>query len=259
MKHLIIGSGTVGKSTGIWLEANNEEVIFNDINTDLLDSLLKEGHSITTTPQQTDAHIIWICTHENKVDDILSEYKHTQKTIVIRSTTSPGTTEIISGKYQIFKIAHIPEFLREATAIDDIFNPDRVIIGTQNIDTRNQLLPLFKSLSCPIICTKPTTSEFIKLIANNWLSMQISFWNEIHKLLEKFPINKQEVVNAVTLDKRISTYGSKMTGKPFSGFCLPKDLFSMILLFDSVELKPTLFESIKEINDDISLGDNTND
>ena len=250
MKHLIIGSGTVGKATGIFLQAHNEEVIFNDIDTTLLDSLLKEGHSITTTPKQTDAHIIWICIHENKVDDILSEYKHTQKTIVIRSTTPPGTTEILSGKYQIFKIAHIPEFLREATSIDDIFNPDRIIIGTQNIDTRNQLLPLFKSLSCPIICTTPTESELIKLIANNWLSTQISFWNDIHKLLKKNNLNAQRIVNVVTLDKRISKYGTRMTGNPFSGMCLPKDLDTLLNFFEKSDLKSVVLESVKRRNEE---------
>ena len=249
MRHLIIGSGTVGYATGVWLESNNEEVIFNDINKSLLVSLLSKGHHITNNPTEANVHIIWICTHEKYVDSILSDYKNTNKIVVIRSTTLPGTIDELSSKYKIYHIAHVPEFLRESTSIDDIFNPDRVIIGTNCVDTKNKLLPLYKSISVPIICTTPVESELIKLIANSWLSTQITFWNEIYSLLTKFNVNPQEVANAVTLDKRISNYGSKMIHKPFSGMCLPKDLVSIINVFKKKKVNTTFFTSIKESND----------
>jgi UDPglucose 6-dehydrogenase len=250
VKHLIIGSGTVGYATGIWLEANGEEVVFFDINKNLLDNILKKGHSVTFTPHENDASFIWICTHEKHVPNIVLDYKDTGKYIIVRSTTLPGTIEQLSREHNISHIAHNPEFLRATTSIDDMFNPDRIIIGTHCIDTRNKLLNIYSSLHVPKICTTPTSSELIKLIANSWLSTQISFWNEINNLCHSFKVNHQEIANAVTLDKRISTYGTRMTGQSFTGACLPKDLMSIILLFNTLNIPSKLFNAIKEINEE---------
>lgn len=258
MKHLIIGSGVIGKATGTLLKANKEEVVFYDIKSDILNKLKKNKYEITDSIDNN-YDVFWICTAEWNVDDVFKiltkkidtwSYK---KIIIIRSTVPPGETEILSKKYSLKYIAHMPEFLREATAVDDAFNPDRIIIGCSDKLTIESLLPLFKRVfpDVPIVTTDPTTSELIKLASNAWLSTQISFWNEIFKVCNLYNVNPQEVSTGCTLDKRISKYGSKMTGSPFEGFCLPKDIISMKNAFKNKKVTSQFLDMISNINKEV--------
>ena len=140
MKHLIIGSGVVGTATGVWLNANCEDVIFYDIKSQVLEKLDIKGFK-TTSKIDIKVDIYWICTAEWNVEEVLSELLNYFKnpTIVIRSTTPPGMIERLSKKYKLKHIAHIPEFLKAKTAISDIFDKDRVIVGTNDEETKSKL------------------------------------------------------------------------------------------------------------------------
>jgi UDP-glucose 6-dehydrogenase len=216
VKHLIIGSGVIGKATGIWLATNKEDVYFNDINKETLKKLKDEGYK--TTMKIIDTDVYWICTAEWNVEEAIKEIPKGALTIV-RSTTPLGTMEKLQKKNEDLILVHNPEFLVQKTAVFDMFNPDRIIIGSA-IDVKDIMKNIFKTVKCPIIFTDFNTSELIKYTSNCWLAMQISYWNEIKAICESFDVNPQEVANAVTLDKRISSYGSIMIGSPFGGFCL---------------------------------------
>jgi len=256
MKHLIIGAGTVGMATGIWLEANKEEVFFFDADKTVNANLRKLGHKIEDTPYLSEYDMYWICTHEKNVEEVLKHFTENTslstlitRRIVIRSSMPPGETKKLCSSYNVVHYAHFPEFLREKTAIEDVFSPDRIIIGTYSNSMFKNIASLFFIPGVPIIQVSPLESELIKLISNNWLSTQISFWNEIHMLLKKNELNAQKIVNAVTLDKRISKYGTRMTGNPFEGMCLPKDLNTLLKYFEECGLKATVLESIKRRNE----------
>jgi len=246
-RHLIIGAGTVGISTGDWLVANNERTDFYDKNSELLKELKNKGYN-TVTKIEDIYDCYWICTAEWNVDEavkLLPEYD----IVVIRSTVPPGKIDELSIK--IKDIAHVPEFLRQETATTDVFNADRVIIGTRSIKAIKFLTEVFEHSTCPIFFTTPLVSETVKLVSNAWLSTQISFWNEIKMLCGALDINPQEVANVVRLDQRISNYGTAMTGRSFGGFCLPKDLDALIDKFIEKNATPKLLNAVKSVNEDV--------
>ena len=239
MIHLIIGKGTVGKATGTWLESHNESVFYYD-----------KDKSKSQIKKITDEYdIYWICTPENEALKMVLNLRTMDiKNIIIRSTITPFQAKTILHTSAI----HLPEFLKENTALDDTFDTDRVVIGVS--EHRNDFLIKFiKDLYVgkPIIITDIITSSLIKLIANAWLSTQISFWNEIRKIVTEYGANPQLVADAVTMDKRISKYGSKMLGKPFGGKCLPKDLNHLLEEFKYNKLESYLLKAVKVVNDEL--------
>jgi len=258
MKHVIIGSGCIGQATGIWLSARNEKVTFFDISSKPLDKLEKKGYKVSMFPTKINVRkenpdIIWICTAEWDVEKVIKELHeyNSDKIYIIRSTMPVGETEKIASKYGLVHVAHIPEFLRQKTAINDIFNQDRIVIGLKDKKTRKALKELYKNEQVPVIFTKIKESEMIKYTANCWLAMQISYWNEIKKFCDKSKINPQLVADVATMDKRISKYGSAMIGEPYSGFCFPKDTKSLIKSFEKKKIKPKLLKAIVEVNDSL--------
>lgn len=253
MKHTIIGAGVVGTATGVWLKANREDVLFFDIKPEALKKLQNKGYLTTSKLKDIKTDIFWICTAEWNVEDVIKMLIKLFKdpTIVIRSTTPPGTIATLSKNYHLKHIAHVPEFLREKTAISDIFDKDRVIVGTIDEITELKLKKIFLVEMVEVIFTNPTTSELIKYASNCWLAVQISYWNEIKKICDKFNVNPQLVANAACLDKRISKYGTAMIGEAFSGFCLPKDINALIKSFEDVGLDPILLKSVRKVNEKI--------
>lgn len=252
MRHLIIGVGTVGFCTGQFLEANKEEVYYNDTEVRVVTQLRKKGYKIY---EKQDVDIIWICTHEKHVEEIVKNLDlHNTKSpvLVIRSTVPVGTTRQLREKYNIYSIAHNPEFLREQNKLDDTFNPDRIIIGTDSNYVAQELLRVYASFHIPKIVVTPTESELIKYASNCWLSTQTSYWNEIKKICDKVEANPQAVANGATLDKRISKYGTSMIGKSFKGSCLPKDLDSLINTYIIYKTKPTLLSAVKKVNENVN-------
>ena len=253
MKHIIIGSGVVGIATGIWLKANCEDVTFCDINKDTLKKLKNRKLKVATDFKTKEYDIYWICTAEwdsEKIAEQLSKIKK-DPVVIIRSTMPIGSTKHICEKYNIKHLAHIPEFLKQKTAINDIFDKDRIIIGTTDLHTKKILKKIYSSETIEIIFTDTTTSELIKYASNCWLAMTITYWNEIKKICDNLKVNPQMVANAASLDKRISKYGTAMLGEPFGGFCFPKDLEALIKSFEEQGLDPTLLKAIKKVNNKI--------
>lgn len=243
----------VGTATGVWLHANQEDVIFYDIKPEALKRLKNKGFNVTSIIKDVHADIYWVCTAEWDVEEVLSKLSELFKdpTVVVRSTTPPGTIQNLGKKYGLKHIAHVPEFLKAKTAIADIFDKDRVIIGTMDDETRSKLKKIHQVEMVEVIFTSPTTSELIKYASNCWLAAQISYWNEIKKICNEFKVNPQMVANASCLDRRISKYGTAMIGEAFSGFCLPKDLDALIKSFEGSGLDPILLKAVRRVNEQI--------
>ena len=252
MNHIIIGAGVIGKATGEYLEARNEKVFYFDKNKEICNQLQKEGKLVTYDIKMTNLEncidYFWICTAEWDVDTVM-DIVHTEvfgPKFVIRSTISPDKAKEYITNYDL-RFAHVPEFLREKTATEDIFNSDRVVIGCTCKRIENDLKRIFYGEKI-ITCT-PIESSLIKLIANAWLAMQISFWNDMYKLIKKYHTNPQLIANAVTLDKRISKYGSAMIHKPFGGFCFPKDTKTLLQLFKDKNLEGQMINALRIVNE----------
>lgn len=252
-KHLIIGAGVVGQATGTFLEANKEDVWYCDKNLNLIKTSDKQKWVLSLHPKSIASfEVCWICTPETAVENVLKQLSlnfRNSKIIVVRSTTIPGTLAKLEKKYKVKYLVHNPEFLKEATAIDDTFNPDRIVIGASCTFASGCIMNIYKSIKCEKFAVSLTASELIKQISNAWLATQISFWNEIKTLCDSFDVNSQLVANIVTTDKRISKYGSIMLGKPFGGKCLPKDLEHLLKCFKEQGLQSYILHMVRNKND----------
>jgi len=240
----IIGLGTVGMATAYLFNKLGHEVLVYDIQP-------KEspyGEFVETI--QTEVDVTFICTPEARVREVVDSLKKedVKGLYVIRGTTPPETTANLMRKYECH-ICHNPEFLRERHAFQDIENPPFVLIGYCCRKHGNSLRSLYEFLKCPIFLTDPTTSEITKLAMNAYLSMLITFWNELHELCSTLGSNTGVVATIAKSDPRVSQYGTLFFGKKFGGKCLPKDLNQLIGVFRQHKLNPILFEAVKEYND----------
>ena len=177
--------------------------------------------------------------------------------IVVRSTVVPGTTEEVVGKTlesitggkigKDFGLAMIPEFLKEGTAIEDFFAPDRIVIGCNDERTKAILSELHKDFECPKLFVNIKTAEMIKYASNSFLATKVSFTNEIASICEKIGIDVDDVMKGVGMDTRI---GSKflVAGAGFGGSCFPKDVKALIHHANQVGVKPAILESVMELN-----------
>ncbi len=185
------------------------------------------------------------------------------KTIVVEKSTLPvRTAEVIKSilesnkKYNKnepeFSVLSNPEFLAEGTAINDLENPDRILIGGENKDAINSLVEIYKSWIPreKIITTNLWSSELSKLTANAFLAQRISSINTIAAFCEAAGADIKEVSMAIGSDSRI---GSKFleAGPGFGGSCFKKDILNLVYLcrhFGLIEVAE-YWESVVSIND----------
>jgi len=255
MKIMIIGAGVVGTATGEGFSRMGRDVIFFDTDPDKTDKLKKKGYKAYSNENWPieEADIYFICVEEWNVDKVFDKWheifkNNPPKYIIIRSTVSLGTTEKLRSEYGGI-IVHNPEFLRERDALYDFIYPNKIVIGRSLFleEYDHFFKYLYKSFNAPIIFTDSNTSEFLKLASNAVLSSYISTWNQLKLIADAVGINSHQIAKILTLDPRISKYGT-IHGKKFGGFCLPKDLETLIKIARENNVDPYLLVTIKSIN-----------
>ncbi len=178
--------------------------------------------------------------------------------VAVKSTVVPGTTEEViiptlekhskKGAFVDFGVAVTPEFLREGEAVDDFFNPDRVVIGSEDERTRKILDELHSPFKCPKLFVDLKTAEMIKYASNAFLATKISFANEIGNICKKLGIDSYKVFEGVGLDHRINPSFFR-AGLGFGGSCFPKDVKALIAKAERLGYNPKLLKTVLEIND----------
>ncbi len=148
-----------------------------------------------------------------------------------------------------FDVASCPEFLREGSAVNDTFNPDRVVIGVSSEKAKNLLLDLHKPVKGERITTNIESAELIKYASNAMLATKISFANLFADLAEKSGADVESILTAVGLDKRIGR-SFLYPGIGFGGSCLPKDVNALIHISQGLKVDSSLFKSVTKINED---------
>jgi UDPglucose 6-dehydrogenase len=193
--------------------------------------------------------------------------------VVVKSTVVPGTTddfvrpilERTSGKKCVtdFGLGMNPEFLREGEAVDDFFNPDRIVLGAVDGRTLTVMEELYCSFQgVTLIRTNPSTAEMIKYASNALLATLISFSNEIgNACVAANDVDVVDVLAAVHLDKRITSIDSQgnriapgitsylKAGCGFGGSCFPKDLRALIRWGEEKKIGGHVLSAVLETNE----------
>ena len=224
LKELIqnnVSKGRLSFSTEVAKSINDSEIIFIAVGT-------------PSTPEE-EVDLKYVMNVAKTIGENLNGFK----IIVNKSTVSVGTGRKIakiikenSKSDQKFEIISNPEFLREGSAINDFMRPDRIVLGSDSekaFDIMSEIYrPLFL-IETPIIKTSIETAELIKYASNAFLSVKISFINEVANLCDKTGADVHIVAKAMGLDGRISPKFLH-AGPGFGGSCFPKDTLGLVHL-----------------------------
>ena len=175
--------------------------------------------------------------------------------VVNKSTVPVGTgdwvSDIITKSYPNrgleFSVVSNPEFLREGSGINDFINPDRIILGSTNLEAANKVAQLYNSFRCPIMITDLRTAEMIKYASNAFLATRISFINEIANMCEEMGADVCEVARGMGQDKRIG-HAFLDAGLGWGGSCFPKDVKALAHMAVLNGTHPQLLQAVMEIN-----------
>jgi len=205
------------------------------------------------TPQKEDGSAD--LTYIEQVAKAIGEHIERDGVVVVTKSTVPvGTNEKVKNwirsslnKEVQFDIVSNPEFLREGSAIYDMFHGDRIVIGAENERAASIIEEIYKPFGIPIFKTDIKSAEMIKYASNAFLATKISFINEIANICEKVGANIDDVAYGMGLDSRIGPQFLK-AGIGYGGSCFPKDTRALVQIAGDVQHKFELLEAVINVN-----------
>ena len=287
MNLVVIGTGYVGLVTGVGFASLGNSVSFVDLDENKVSKLKDkqvpfyepglEEHfqdnetfsrmSFTSSYDEIDwedTDVAFICVQTpnnletNSVDTRFLESAITEinnlnnpkLVVTVKSTIPPYEIEKVCNKVGMDKneITFNPEFLREGTAIEDFFQPDRIVLGGNDPKKLSILSELYKGFDAELIETDPISSQLIKYLANTYLPLRLSFVNEAARLIDHSNGNQVDVLKGVGLDSRIGSHYFRPS-PAWGGSCFPKDLIEVNNFYKEGEVMLPIISNIIESND----------
>jgi UDPglucose 6-dehydrogenase len=261
-KIAIIGTGYVGLASAVGFAQLGHDVVGIDIDESkvqkltlgkspifekdiekfLSKSLKKKKITFSTDYKKiSKAKFVFLCLPTPQLDNgsadtsyilesskLLSKHICDSATLVIKSTVPVNTWKAVKQvlNRKDVSIVSNPEFLREGTALEDFFKPDRIVVGCEVEKKAKEVANLYKAKNAKVVFTDNTSAEIIKYASNSFLAIKLSFVNEIAAYAESTDANALEVLHAMGLDKRIGKEFLK-PGPGWGGMCFPKDVSAL--------------------------------
>ena len=257
----VIGYGYVGRATGEGFAINPKNKIFwfdkfkESPNT--LDEVIDEGDFIfiaVPTPIFEDYSGMDMSIVEEVVGQVAPKISGTDKILIIKSTSLPGTTKRMSAKFPGVNFVMNPEFLTQENANADFLTPFRTVIGCDNSDVGFRVRKLYETIlpkDQPYYIVSSTSAELIKYMSNLILASKVLLANEFYDIAQKVGANYLDVRAAVEADPRIGRH----LGVPgpdgdrgFGGACFPKDMVGILGLSKDLGVDVSALDAVWKKN-----------
>jgi len=204
------------------------------------------------TPPQTDGSVdlTYIERVAREIASVLKSYR----VIVDKSTVPVKTGEKVADTIRRynkvgveFDVVSNPEFLREGCAVDDLMQPDRIVIGTNSDRALALMRKIYEPFMAPVMVTDVNSAELIKHAANSFLALKISYINAVSAICEASGADVEKVADGIGADKRIGR-SFLSAGLGYGGSCFPKDIAAFIAISEQLGTPFNLLKEVQRIN-----------